>query len=238
MSEVIAKASESRKAAEGKSLKLGIVENTAAYGAGAGGGFGLNAPGAGPKVQHFAGGGKKTLEVPQAIVDAWCQVLDDDKPETFVVASYTANGKSLELATVGTGGLADFKAALPDASVAWGGFKCLAVDDRGNVVCKRPKFVFVQYAPSGASTLKKAKMGPHKGAVKAAITGAHLDVTVEDADVDLADQALVEKLQAATGAHKPNGYEFEKDVFVTADYYGLGVGKNCKAESSTAAASE
>ncbi|KAJ8599130.1 hypothetical protein CTAYLR_006360 [Chrysophaeum taylorii] len=235
MSEMMAKAAGSRAAAEQKSLKLGIVENTAAYGAGAGGGFGLNAPGAGPKVKHFSGGGnnngKKILAVPPEIFDAWNKVLADDKEETFVVATYAANGKSLEMKSVGTGGLAAFKAELPADAVAWGGFRCLGVDDRGNIVCKRPKFVFVQHSPSGASAMKKARMPTHKGAVKEAIHSAHLDVTVEDLDTDLVERELVKRLQAATGAHKPNGYEFEKDVFVPDDFYGLGIGSNCKAET-------
>mmetsp|Transcript_10424 Transcript_10424/g.33336 ORF Transcript_10424/g.33336 Transcript_10424/m.33336 type:complete len:237 (+) Transcript_10424:65-775(+) len=236
MSEMLAKAQGSRAAAESKSLKLGIVENTAAYGAGAGGGFGLNAPGAGPKVKHFAGAtnGKKSVAVPPEIFDAWNKVLDDDQAETFLVATYAPSGKALDLKCVGTEGLAAFKAQLPEDQVAWGGFKCLAVDDRGNVVCKRPKFVFVQHMPAAASAMKKAKMATHKGAVKEALHSAHLDVSVEDITVELADLDLVKKLQAATGAHKPNGYEFEKDVFVADDYYGLGIGKNCKAESATA----
>lgn len=235
MSEMMAKASESQKAAKQKALNLGIVENTAAYGAGAGGGFGLNAPGKAPKVQHFSGGGgggKKTLTVAPDIFDAWNKVLDDDQPETFVVLKYNATGKGLELSSVGTGGLEAFKAELPEDLVAWGGFRCMAVDDRGNVVCKRPKFVFVQHSPSGASAMKKARMPTHKGAVKEALHSAHLDVTVEDINADLLDQELVTRLQAATGAHKPNGYEFEKDQFVAADYYGLGFGKNCKAEGA------
>ena len=45
---------------------------------------------------------------------------------------------------------------------------------------------------------------------------------------DLVEADLCAKLQAATGAHKPNGYEFEKDVFTESDYYGLGIGKDCK----------
>lgn len=180
---------------------------------------------------HFAGGGgggKKILDVPEAVAAAWNKVLDDDQPETFVLATYAANGKGLELKCAGTEGLAAFKAELADDQVMWGGFKCLGVDNRGSVVCKRPKFVFVQYMPAGASVMKKAKMGTHKGAVKEALHSAHLDLTVESKDEDLVEDALCTKLQAATGAHKPNGYEFEKDVFVASDYYGLGIGKDCK----------
>ena len=264
MSEMMDKALKSQAEAEGKSKKLGLVANTMSSGSGAGGGFGLNAPGAGPKVTHFAGGGggRKTLDVPPDIATAWNKVLDDEQPETFLLATYSANGKALEMKCVGTGGLADFKSNLEDAAVMWGGFKCLGVDNRGSVVCKRPKFIFVQraagrctatstratsrtrafdarertatrnhprrYMPPGASVMKKAKMGTHKGAVKEALHSAHLDLTVEDKAEDLVEAELCKKLQAATGAHKPNGYEFEKDVFVADDFYGLGIGKDCK----------
>lgn len=148
MSEMMDKALKSQAEAEGKSKKLGLVANTMSSGSGAGGGFGLNAPGAGPKVTHFAGGGggKKTLDVPPDIATAWNKVLDDEAPETFLLATYAANGKALEMKCVGTGGLADFKSNLEDAAVMWGGFKCLGVDNRGSVVCKRPKFIFVQRA--------------------------------------------------------------------------------------------
>eukprot|EP00633_Aureoumbra_lagunensis_P002266 CAMPEP_0197291236 /NCGR_PEP_ID=MMETSP0890-20130614/11770_1 /TAXON_ID=44058 ORGANISM="Aureoumbra lagunensis, Strain CCMP1510" /NCGR_SAMPLE_ID=MMETSP0890 /ASSEMBLY_ACC=CAM_ASM_000533 /LENGTH=235 /DNA_ID=CAMNT_0042763885 /DNA_START=24 /DNA_END=731 /DNA_ORIENTATION=- len=235
MSEVLQKNAESQAKAAQKGKGFGIVENTAAFGAGAGGGFGLNAPGTSPKVKHFSGSGKKTLDVPAEIADAWLKVLDDEQSETFLVAKYATNGKSLELIAVGTGGLEAFKDALPTDECSWGGFRCTAVDDRGNLVCRRPKFVFVMSTPAAASIIKKAKMAPHKGAVKEAIKSVHLDITVEDKDTDLSETNLVEKLQAATGAHKPNGYEFEEGKFVEADYYGLGIGTNCKAETSKTA---
>ena len=76
--------------------------------------------------------------------------------------------------------------------------------------------------------MKKAKMGTHKGAVKEAFHSAHMDLMVTNKAEDLVEADLCAKLTAATGAHKPNGYEFEKDVFVEWDYYGLGIGKDCK----------
>ena len=209
----------------------------------------------------------RKTQVEDAVAEAWNRVMDDSQGETFVVAKYGATGKTLELKTAGTGGLADFKAELEDGVCMWAGLRCLAVDNRGSVVCKRPKLLFIQYMPDGASAMKKAgapggdanvaapsrcgitrvpehihwpagperpavpaqaKMGTHKGAVKEALHSAHLDLTVTDKDEELVEKDLCAKLQAATGAHKPNGYEFEKDVFVESDYYGLGIGKDCK----------
>jgi len=228
----------SKAQAIGNSAKFGNVDakSLAVGGAGAGGGLGLNRPGFGPKVQHFAGGGgdrtsqAKSVDVSQDIHDAWLSVIDDSNPTSWIYCTYSSDGKSLQLAGQGQNGLAEFKQALGDA-IAWGGFRCYGVDKRGGLVCKRPKFVFVQHKPESASAIKKAKQGSHKGEVRAAITGTHLDLTVETLD-DLDEQTLITKMQAATGAHKPNGYEFDDGVFIEADFYGLGIGGECKGETS------
>ena len=206
-------------------------------GAGAGGGFGLNAPGTGPKVRSFAGsGGLKGFSVSQECKDAWQKLCDDKDSTHFVLGVYSASGKELELSATGDGRLADFIKAvtenLGDNKIGWGGFRCYGVDDRGNTVSKRAKMVFVQYMPPMAPAMKKAKMGSHKGVAKAAFDKAHMDILVENVEEDLIKDELVKSLQAATGAHKPNGYEFEVDEFVDADYYGRGIGKNAKGESA------
>eukprot|EP00622_Pseudochattonella_farcimen_P000868 FR735447.1.p1 GENE.FR735447.1~~FR735447.1.p1 ORF type:complete len:205 (+),score=16.06 FR735447.1:70-684(+) len=184
-------------------------------GAGAGGGLGLNAPGAGPKVTHFTGsggGGKKNgPTVPQEVNDSWEKLMDDVSPLCYVLALYSSNGKALELVASGPEegpaggcGMNMFKAELekyPDRA-GWGGFRCNAVDNRQNTTSKRSKFVFVQYMPSGASAMRRAKMGPHKGFMKDILHGAHCDLLVETVQGIKAVE-LVKTLQAATGAHKP-----------------------------------
>jgi len=226
----------SQEAAASKAKNLGTmsINSLALGGAGSGGGLGLNAPGFGAKVKHFAGAapaGKKSLEVNPEVTEAWMRVVDDADPLMWIYCAYSSDGKNLELAQTGTGGLSEFKAALGE-TIAWGGFRCYGVDQRGNLECKRPKFILVQHKPETAPAMKKAKQGSHKGEVKAALNGAHLDVTVENLD-DLEEQRLIEKLQAATGAHKPNGYQFEEGIVLEADFYELGIGKNCKGESSS-----
>lgn len=233
-SDQMQKAHASQYAAACKKKEFGTVDNKAIAvgGAGAGGGLGLNAPGFGPKVNHFsgAGGGVKGLDVDNTIPAAWSQVLDDKDSTGWIFCEYSADGKRLDLKSKGEGGLKQFRGELGN-SIAWGGFRCNGVDKRGGVECKRPKFIFVQYKPESTSAMKKAKQGSHKGVVKDALSGAHLDLLVENED-DLDEQHLIQKLQAATGAHKPNGYEFEDGVFLEADFYGLGIGKNCKGETS------
>jgi hypothetical protein len=231
---MLAKSKASQSASAAKSLKFGqkpTQSSKMGFGvSGAGGGFGMNAPGFGPKVTHFAGGGgggKKIVDVAPEVGNAWDTMLDDNDPTTWVLAEYSSNGKKVELKTKGEGGLKTFIGALTPGIVAWGGFRCYGVDKRGSVVCKRPKFVFVQFKPEDASAMKKAKMAPHKGTVKEMMQGAHMDVTVEVVAEDLEEQSLITRLQAATGAHKPNGYEFEEDVFISADFYELGIGSDC-----------
>lgn len=193
-------------------------------GAGAGGGLGLNAAGFGPKVKHFAakGGIGSGPALSDDMKAAWESMVSPTDPDVFgwLISQYDASGKSVKLGQTGGGGLQDFKAALQQMdSVAWGGFVCNAVDNRGNLVSKRKKFIFVQYMPSSAPAMRKAKMGSHKGALKECFNRAHLDILVENIEEDLDPVSLAGKLQSATGAHKPNGYEFDKGVITDANYY-------------------
>ena len=63
--------------------------------------------------------------------------------------------------------------------------------------------------------MRKAKMGSHKGTVKEALHSAHIDMCIDEIS-DLEENELVKRLQAATGAHKPNGYEFDPGVVTSA----------------------
>lgn len=230
-----ARAQASQESATSKAKNLGVLDATsiAVGGAGAGGGLGLNAPGfGGARVQNFTGNpnGKKAIEISPEVRASWLQVMDDSDPLAWIYCVYSPDGKALVLSKKGTGGLNEFKEALGD-TIAWGGFRCYGVDRRGHLECKRPKFIFVQHKPEAASAMRKAKQGSHKGDVKETLSGAHLDITVETLE-DLDEQVIITKLQAATGAHKPNGYEFEDGVFIEADFYGLGIGRNCRSETA------
>ena len=53
----------------------------------------------------------------------------------------------------------EFLDSLPDNDVAWGSFKVVGVDDRGNTVSRRPKYIFVKFVPAaGISAIKRAKV--------------------------------------------------------------------------------
>lgn len=73
----------------------------------------------------------------------------------------------VQLKGEGEGGLPEFVSKLPEDDVVWGAFKVVGVDDRGNLVSRRPKYIFVKYLPSAnIPPMKRARTGGHKGAVK------------------------------------------------------------------------
>ena len=74
----------------------------------------------------------------------------------------------------------EFIENLPADQIVWGAFKVVGVDDRGNTVSRRPKFIFVKYFPETVGGMKRGRAGGHKGVIKQ-IMNAHIDVEVKDA---------------------------------------------------------
>ena len=52
------------------------------------------------------------------------------------------------------------------------------------------------------------------------MTTTRTTAPVENITDDLDPKEVAAKLQSATGAHKPNGYEFDAGVVTDANYYG------------------
>ena len=100
----------------------------------------------------------------------------------------------------------EFISSLPADDVVWGAFKVVGVDDRGNTISRRPKFIFVKYLPASVPTMKRARAGGHKGGIRQVING-HIDIEIEEPS-ELTEDAIIAKLRAAGGAHQPTGYEF------------------------------
>jgi len=134
----------------------------------------------------------------------------------------------LKFKSEGNGGMPEFIQNLPAAELAWGAFKVVGVDNRGNTVSRRPKFVFVKYFPQEAPSIKRARAGAHKGPLKQ-IIDAHIDIEVcaysifniffnsflcflnllqIENKADLTEEAIIQKLRSCGGAHQPTGYEF------------------------------
>jgi hypothetical protein len=144
------------------------------------------------------------VTISPAISEAWRQVLDDASTTNWITAGY--DGSAITLLSTGSGGLAEFKTQL-GSDIIYGGFRCTGVDDRGNTVSRRPKFVFVAYLPQSAPTMRRARAGGVKGAMKAVLTSTHCDFQIEDAG-DITEAEVIAKLRACGGAHQPTGYEF------------------------------
>lgn len=138
---------------------------------------------------------------------AWGRLTSDDSTTTWISCGYPeASSTTLEFKGEGPGGMPEFLAALPTDAIIWGAFKVTGVDDRGNTISRRPKFIFVKYMPEGVPTMKRARSGGHKGAIKQ-VMDAHIDLEIEDPK-ELTEESVIAKLRQCGGAHAPNGYEF------------------------------
>ena len=90
----------------------------------------------GPKVKHFAAkGNKKAVGVPDDLAVIWNDIIGDKKETAWVICEYDSGGKNLEIKSSGNGGLSEFKTGLGD-QLAWGAFRCTAVDDREVRACQ------------------------------------------------------------------------------------------------------
>lgn len=113
--------------------------------------------------------------------------------------------KQLVFKAEGAGGMPEFLDSLGE-EIVWGAFKVVGVDDRGNTVSRRPKYIFVKYTPPSTSAMKRATAGRHKGSIKPIFT-THVDFEIESKD-ELTEDGVVQKLRASGGAHQPTSYEF------------------------------
>ena len=139
--------------------------------------------------------------------DAWHRLTQDNNEVSWVHCHYPeGNTNNLAFNSEGTGGMPEFMAELPTDEVIWGAFKVVGVDDRGNTISRRPKFIFIKYLPTTVPTMKRARAGGHKGAIKQ-IMDAHIDLEIEEVS-ELSEEVVIQKLRQSGGAHAPNSYEF------------------------------
>eukprot|EP01039_Chlorochromonas_danica_P004594 gene4594-5036_t len=148
-----------------------------------------------------------TAKIDSEVNEAWQRLTSDNSEVSWITCGYNPSDKNnIQFKEQGAGGLPEFLSKLGDELV-WGAFKVVGVDDRGNTVSRRPKYIFVKYSPTTASVMARASMGRHKGAMKLAMTGAHIDIEIESKE-ELTEELIIQKLRAAGGAHQPTGYEF------------------------------
>mmetsp|Transcript_82845 Transcript_82845/g.162414 ORF Transcript_82845/g.162414 Transcript_82845/m.162414 type:complete len:239 (-) Transcript_82845:155-871(-) len=145
--------------------------------------------------------------VDDAVSGAWGRLTSDASTTSWIACGYPeGSSNQLVFKGEGAGGMPEFLAKLPADDIVWGAIKVVAVDDRGNLVSRRPKYVMVKYAPPTVAAMKRAKSGGHKGAVKQVFT-SHVDIEVESVD-ELTEESIIVKLRACGGAHQPTSYEF------------------------------
>eukprot|EP01032_Pedospumella_encystans_P028633 gene28632-32338_t len=102
------------------------------------------------------------LVIDEEVANAWGRLTSDSSDVSWIAAGYPAAGNNLQISLrgEGSGGLPEFIAALPADDIVWGAFKVVAVDNRGNLVSRRPKFISVKYCPAtGIAPMKRAKAG-------------------------------------------------------------------------------
>jgi hypothetical protein len=120
-----------------------------------------------------------SFELDDSVEKAWIRLTDDANNISWIACGYPEkNFNSLVFKAEGSGGMPEFIANLPDDDVVWGAFKLMGVDDRGTTVSRRPKYIFVKYIPSAVPSMKRARTGGHKGAIKM-IMNAAIDIEVK-----------------------------------------------------------
>ena len=138
---------------------------------------------------------------------AWLRLTSSsDATVNWIACGYNEKGTELIFREEGAGGMHELLEKMPDDQITWGAFLVTGVDDRGNTVSRRPKYIFVKMSPECVPTMKRARSGGHKGAIKQ-VMDAHIDMEIET-KAELTEDVIIAKLRASGGAHAPNGYEF------------------------------
>eukprot|EP00004_Rigifila_ramosa_P028580 TRINITY_DN973_c0_g1_i1.p2 TRINITY_DN973_c0_g1~~TRINITY_DN973_c0_g1_i1.p2 ORF type:complete len:150 (-),score=38.13 TRINITY_DN973_c0_g1_i1:78-527(-) len=141
-----------------------------------------------------------------ALVEAFNEVAGDASPTNWCLFGY-ADPKKLNLLGKGSGGRAELVSHLGPDTIAYGVFKCIAVDDRGTTVSRRPKLCTVLYVGPDVASMARARTTQHKGAAEKLMLGTHVKFDVDDVS-QLTEEIVVAKLRASGGAHQPTHYEF------------------------------
>ncbi|KAJ9438012.1 actin binding protein, partial [Diplonema papillatum] len=141
--------------------------------------------------------------------DIWNEIRDGDTDLNWIMLSYDGKDpKTMEVYKKSVTGLSDFVQQLDNDKILFCGLRCKAVDNRGTVRSVRNKFIFVAWGGTDTKPMQRAKMSTHKSSFQKILSGTHISIHTGDKS-DLTPRILEEKLQSATGAHKPNGYDFE-----------------------------
>lgn len=134
--------------------------------------------------------------------------MNDNTDTNWLLCGYNESGSTVDVVGQGTGGFDEYMQALTSHSdITYGGFRLFAVDDRGNTVSRRAKFVTVACVPAGTPVMKKARVGTHSGTVLQALHGGHVAKRIDGAE-ELSKVDLEGELLAAGGSHKPTSFDW------------------------------
>ena len=148
-----------------------------------------------------------TLNLPAR--DAWAKAQDPGDPTNWVVLSYAEGSKTDLTAASGTGGLAEFCAALQNDAIHYGGVVVYGVDGRGNITSRREKFVQITWIGANVGVMAKSKVAGQRSKAMAYFSGYHIAYQIMDGDRDdISGAELEKKLLQVGGAHTPEYYDF------------------------------
>ena len=155
-----------------------------------------------------------TLNLPTAA--AWAKTQDPDDPTNWVILSYAEGSKTDLTAASGTGGLAEFCAALKDDAIHYGGFVVYGVDGpRGNTTLRREKFVQITWIGANVGVMAKSKVDKEQRSnAMTYFSGHHIACQIMDGDRDeLSEAELEKKLLQMGGANTPEYYDFGSGAY-------------------------
>jgi hypothetical protein len=136
------------------------------------------------------------IEDEAALTAAIAAVRSNDDATNWVLATYVPGLKpdTLKLAGSGSGGVAELLSKLTDDNVFYGLTRHVEVIDKSETV----KFAHVALNAPNAPRMLRARIGTHKGAVEAIFSPYHIDISTDE-KADITEQALVDKIAAASG---------------------------------------
>jgi len=140
----------------------------------------------------------------EEVSKAWDSLKKDDCDFSFMMLTYSDDGKELVLVKTGDKGIKGFVESLKEDQIFFFGLvKCLAVDEES----KRTKFILVTWVGAKVKVTARAKVSTHKSVVQDFFKGHHVGVHVTELK-ELAKEELIKSLNKATGSHKPKYYDF------------------------------
>jgi len=145
-----------------------------------------------------------SIKFDSEVINAWQAVRNDKESANWILVGLSDSEKDTAiLVGSGTGGLSEFMDSVVEDKVLFGVFRVTAVDQDS----RRAKFIYVTYAGSGVGILKKARVSTQKPQFENFFKGVHVSVQANEKS-DISQEDLIQKLNASTGAHKPEHYEF------------------------------